>query len=1020
VTQINAVENPIINKPYEEPRYYWLIRKGEPPEKREGRRPASYFFRVPERAARGRKGKKQVELFEEETKGEEYLLPIPNLIRERLKEWQVRDYDGATRVTKELLALWHSEDRNQRLFFAQREAAESVIFLAEAAADLLQGMQIPTDEPGPEAKEAGYRAFARYALKMATGSGKTTVMGMLTAWSILNKVADPTLPKYSDTVLIICPNVTIRDRLRELDPNLGELSLYRTRELVPAHRMDELRRGEVYITNWHNLERREISEVNGTSAKVVKRGIPVTNTVMRIIDGRRETIEETHYYESDPAFIKRVLGGRKGRSQSVFVMNDEAHHAYRRGVAEDEEVVLDEETAAKNDREATVWIEGLDRINKVLGGKGNGVRLCVDLSATPFYIQGSGNEVGKPFPWVISEFGLLSAIEAGMVKIPQLPSQDVTGAETPPFFNIWRWVEEQLKKDGHAGALTHEVVMRYAATPINMLAAEWKKTFDAWQQHFSEGRRQSPVPPVFIVVCRDTALAKEVYEWLAEGNPEHGLAPEWFRNRPGQEVTVRVDSKVAEEIESGSGKEEARRLRFILETIGKTIWPGGRVPEEYSLLVQKHNQKAMEEDSDLTTLDETIPPGRDIRCIISVAMLSEGWDATTVTHIVGLRPFGSQLLCEQVVGRALRRTAYQVGEDGLLAEETARVFGVPFELIPFKTGPDRPQPPTPPANHIYAVEEKAKYEIIFPVVEGYHDPGIVNLSVDWARVPTLVLDPLEVPDSVLVKALVMHDGLLAAYGPGASAVIDLKSWRERVRVQQVAFRLATGVTARWTKERGDVIPTHRLFPHVLSYARELLATKLVCKGNRVPQDVGLNPYFQQAVDALFDALVAEDWQGGKAELPRTPPGRAGVRSTTQVDFHTGKEIRPVTKCHLNAMVGDTAKWEQSAAYCLDTHAAVQAWVKNDHLGFFIPYRSSGKRHFYVPDFVAHLISGLHLLVEVKGQLGDAEVKQAAARRWVDAVNLEGRWGQWRYEMVRHPADLYQLLDKLSSDAAVMR
>lgn len=320
---------PIINSPYEEPAYHWHIVKGELPEKREGRRPASYFFRVPERAARGLKSKAQQELFEETEKGQEYLLEPANLIRQRLAEWRERDYAGATRVTKELLRLWRSEDRGQRLFFAQLEAVETVIFLTEGPSDLLQGVIVPKDNPGPRAREAGARAFLRYALKMATGSGKTTVMGMLAAWTILNKVADGQDRRFSDTVLIICPNVTIRERLGELDPNLDEASLYRTRELVPKHRMSELRRGEVWINNWHNLERREVSNVNGVSAKVVKRGVPVTTVKTRTLDGEKVEVAETRYLESDAAWLKRVLGDRKGRSRSLFVFNDEARTGQR-------------------------------------------------------------------------------------------------------------------------------------------------------------------------------------------------------------------------------------------------------------------------------------------------------------------------------------------------------------------------------------------------------------------------------------------------------------------------------------------------------------------------------------------------------------------------------------------------------------------------------------------------------------------------------------------------------------------
>jgi type III restriction enzyme len=1045
MTQINAVEAPIINLPYEEPRYYWHIEAAKQPQKREGRRAASYFFRVPERAARGRKAKGQVALFGDPAKGHEYLLDLANMLRQRVADWRKRDYEGATKVTRELLALWRSPDRAQRLFYAQIEAAETVLFLVEGPDDLKQGVRVPTDEPGEDAKAQGYRAFVRYALKMATGSGKTTVMGMLAAWSILNKVANQQAAQYADTVLIVCPNVTIRDRLRELDPNLDELSLYRTRQLVPLHRMPDLRRGEVFVTNWHNLELRELGDVNGTSAKVVKRGTPVTKKRTLKLGGKDEVTEadlrqqalmgafeivaevrdakdvligfgvkETRYYESDTAFLRRVLGNRKGRGASIFVFNDEAHHAYRRGVLDaEDEYAIDEETVEADAREATVWIEGLDRINKVLGRRGNGVRLCVDLSATPFYIQGSDNEVGKPFPWVVSDFSLLEAIEAGLVKIPQLPTQDAGGTATPAYFNVWRWVQERAALDGTSGKLTSDMVLRYATQPITQLAAEWEKTAAEWTKQFEAGNRRSNVPPVFIIVCRDTSLAKEIYDWLANGNLAYGTAPQPFRNAVGREMTIRVDSKIAEDIAEGGGKnDEARRLRFVLQTIGRTSWPGGKVPEEYAALVEKHNRKALEdEESGLLTIDASIPPGRDVRCIISVAMLSEGWDATTVTHIVGLRPFGSQLLCEQVVGRALRRTSYAVDEDtGLFREETAKVFGVPFELIPFKVEGGAAQPPSPPANQIYAVPAKIEYEIEFPVVDGYTDPGITRIMLHWDRVPILLLDPMQIPDSVLVQGLNSIDGSLIAYGPGTPTLLTLHEWRKRIRVQQVTFTLTKALTEQWIHDRGNNIPTHRLFPQLLGYVQQFLATKLECRGDRIAQDVAVNPYFQRAVAMIYDALDAVDLSGASQERPIIAAGLAGMRSTRYVEFHTGRQPSPVQKCHLNACVYDTQTWEQAAAFTLDTHSRVRRWVKNDHLGFVVPYRKDGIRRNYLPDFIVELHDGPFLIVEIKGQIGDGEIKAAAAQRWCTAVNNDGRFGAWTYHLVRHPGDLGKILD----------
>ena len=975
MTQINTVAEPIINSPYDEPRYHWLIREGLPPQKRQGRRAASYCL------------------------AEEHLLDTANLLRQRVKEWRERrNYEGATRVTRELLELWSSPDRREPMFFAQKEAAETVIFLVEGPADLRQGVRIPADEPGPDARVQGYRALTRYAVKMATGSGKTTVMGMLAAWSILNKLGFPQSGDYSDTVLIVCPNVTIRDRLRELDPALDEASLYRTRELVPLHRMAALRQGDVIVTNWHLLERREVGAVNGQTARIVKRGVPIERdrriklggkdnlteadvrhaaamgayTIAEEIRDRRGhltafCVQQTVYLESEAAFVKRILGARRGRGAAIMVMNDEAHHAHRRGNTNPEHVV-DGETLELDAREATVWIEGLDRINKVLGRGGAGIRMALDLSATPFYLQGSGNEV-RPFPWVVSDFSLLDAIESGLVKIPQLTLQDPSGSPTPAYFNLWRWVQERSQADGLSGELSSVEVMRYAQPPILQLAGDWRKTAATWQQQFEAGMRHSNVPPVFIIVCRNTALAKMIYEWLALGEGASGQGVPEFRNTPGQEVTVRIDSKVAEDLASGGGQDEARRLRFVLETIGKSTWPGGRIPEEYAALA--------------TAVDPVVPPGRNIRCIISVSMLSEGWDATTVTHVVGLRPFGSQLLCEQVIGRALRRTSYAIDPaKSLFREETAKVCGVPFEWIPFKVEGTREPVMTPPANHIFSVPEKASYEIIFPVVEGYTDPGVTRVVIAWDRVPRIVLDSAETPDAT------------------------------RARVQQIAFQLARELTVAWIEDHGDTIPTHVLFPQLLQQVTRFLGEKVECRGCRRVQDIAINPYFGHALAALRAAMYSVDESSvDEAGASTEHPIVVGTRSTRTVDFHTAKPISPVQKCHLNAGVLDTHPAGQQPASVLDTHPRVTRWVKNERLGFAVPYRRAGVQQRYSPDLLAVLADATQLVIETNGrELPDVELKAAAARRWCRAVNNDSRFGHWTYLLVSSPSELHRLLD----------
>jgi type III restriction enzyme len=680
------VSEPILNSPFNEPALYWDLKEGEPAKRVAGRRLAGYFYRDP---------KASTSASEHEARGVWVKLTLVNLIRQRLKEWRklaLRGEGGATRTTQELLNYWRREGRQQRLFFAQLEAAETIVFLTEARIDFLQGIEIPFDEISEERKAEGYQSFRRFALKMATGTGKTTVMGMLAAWSILNKVNDRGDGRFSDTVLVVCPNVTIRNRLQELDPSCGEASLYRTRDLVPPHLMPDLNKGRVLVTNWHVFEPQS-PYAGGISAKVNKAGVPIQKKEFIWIGGKTTTargrryltleelqrqvaaglitvleeerdkqgnlkrvqVESVKYIESDTALVNRVLGREIGSKQNILVFNDEAHHAYRirkPEPEEDEEDLFGEkEESEEFFKEATVWVDGLDKIHKI-----RGINFCVDLSATPYFLGRVGQETNRTFPWVVSDFGLTDAIESGLVKIPQLAVRDTTGNEIPGYFNIWHWILPKLtpaERGGRRGSAKPEAILKYAYTPIVMLGGLWEQLRQKWQQH-----RNDPRPPVFILVCKNTKIAKVMYEWLAEDKPPTGIPKvgiEGFRNRDGRVATIRVDSKVVHETDTGEAKnDEAKWMRLTLDTVGKTEWPRDRqgrpiFPEDFEELAKKLNRPLH-------------PPGSDVRYIVSVGMLTEGWDCNTVTHIIGLRPFMSQLLCEQVVGRGLRRTNYEVGK----------------------------------------------------------------------------------------------------------------------------------------------------------------------------------------------------------------------------------------------------------------------------------------------------------------------------------------------------------------------
>ena len=1028
------VSEPIINPPYEKPGRYWYIREGEDPQRREGRRPPIIFpprdqkepWTLDEKILRPSK---------EYPAG--YELALVSLIRERLEAWQKAGCPGVTRTTLELIQWWTREGREKRLFYAQLEAALTIIFLTEARTDFLQGISVPRNEPSEDRKAEGYTGFQRFASKVATGGGKTTVMGMLAAWSILNKVNDRGNGRFSDVVLVVCPNVTIRNRLRELDPDLGEASIYRTRELVPSHLTSLLTQGKVMVTNWHVFEPQGV-QTGGVSAKVTKAGVkvrvketinigPKTTTargsrylslkdyerqvaagMLKVLEEEREKdgslkkvkVESVRYVESDTALIGRVLGREVGGKRNILVFNDEGHHAYRirreEAEIEEEEVFGEEEEAEEFFKEATVWIEGLDRINKL-----RGINFCVDLSATPYFLGRVGQETNKPFPWIVSDFGLIDAIESGLVKIPQLAVRDTTGAQIPGYFNIWRWILPQLtpaERGGKKGSPKPEAILKYAHHPIAMLGGLWEELREEWRKH-----RTDPRPPVFILVCKNTRIAKVIHEWLAEGKGPLGIPPaniEGFRNRNRVASTIRVDSKVVHETDTGEAKsDESRWMRLTLDTVGKLSWPTDTLgrpiyPEDFEELAKKLGRPLH-------------PPGRDVRCIVSVGMLTEGWDCSTVTHIIGLRPFMSQLLCEQVVGRGLRRASYALGDGGMFTEEVAKVFGVPFEVIPFKAPPQGPSAPPEKRHHVHAVPSKAKFEVRFPRVEGYTQAIRNRVTVDWSGVAAIALQPGRIPPEVEMKSLsINNQGRMSLSGPGRVSDATLAEYRAKRRLQELVFDLAGALTRDYHAQASCEAPAHALFPQMAVIVQRYLKEKVIVEPPADIKDLFLAPYYGWLVERLVEGIRPDASEGEAPEIPRYESNR-GPGSTAEVDFWTSREPREAIHSHVNYVVPDTLKWEQSAAYYIDRHPAVEAFVKNAGLGFAIPYLHNGQMHDYVPDFIIRLKTDppVHLILETKGFDPLEGVKRAAAERWVSAVNAEGTYGTWQYALVRRPTEV---------------
>jgi type III restriction enzyme len=988
---LGFVDSPIINSPFEKPpRHYELDGEGQPTGKKlAGRRESRHIVPVP--AAR-RRGPQQGALALEDKVTTNVLV---NEIRTHVDQWRELPPSqwGVTPETQRLLLHWSDQDRERKLFFCQREAVETLIWLTEVAPKKFKD---DIERANIEANPGLYRL----ACKMATGAGKTTVMAMIIAWHSINRDRRRNSRLFSDAFLIVAPGITIKDRLRVLKPQDAQ-NIYEQLDLVPQDMMDAVRKARIVITNYHAFtlkEKEQVSKLN-----------------RQILGGRKG---EKRFTETAGEMIARVGGTDLLGRKNVVVLNDEAHHCYRHKVGGDEEDLTgeDREEAKKNEEAARVWINGIEAFAATIG-----IEAIYDLSATPFFLRGSGYGEGKLFPWVVSDFGLLDAIESGIVKVPRLPVvDDAIKGDLPKFRDVYNVIRrENPRAFPMRGRRAQGAVADASGLPHHLLEAALDALYKHYAEMFAKWAKVPGLgrPPVFIVVCNNTSTSKLVYDWISGYEKTEG---------EGESAKTRI---IAGKLPLFSNVEENGRWRSRFRTFlidSSQLESGEALSDDFRKVAareieefKKEKQARGESIDDLTDADllrevmNTVGrPGRlgaDIRCVVSVSMLTEGWDANTVTHIMGVRAFGTQLLCEQVVGRGLRRMSYEVDpKTGFFPTEYAEVLGVPFSFA--QGGSGEPPPPPPPVTRVRALEERRQLrEIRFPNVEGYR--------VVFPRKP---LKPVFTKDSVMeitpddVPNITESEPLI-----GEGITFDLRKDAEQLRLKSVVFDVAGLLLREKFRDEDGSLEVWR-YPELVRITEQWFDAYLTTRGKTPKQFLKWRPLAQRAVDRIYRALVGSltDPAGGSRGLllpivnSLNPEG-----STRYVDFSTSKQtLIPTTLSHVNYVVYDK-DWEAGFTERLEKLGdIIVSYVKNHSLHFEVPYEFGGETYRYRPDFIVRLhrngTEPINLVVEVKGHRDakDAAKADTMNKVWIPAVNNAGRYGRWAFE--EFPDIPYDIEDRL--------
>jgi type III restriction enzyme len=996
-------DQPILNSPYAEPTRHWkLDETGQPTQEiAEERRRASFITPIPNpQKSKGKAKQLKLDFVGDatakaiSTDSQEYeLTGIINSLRDAVSEWRKLDpkFWKVTPETARLLQHWrHHKFSGYRPFFCQLEAVETAIWLTEVAPNdgkrgerFLERLKTANEEANP--------GLSRLALKLATGAGKTTVMAMLIAWQTINSVRYPGSKRFTHGFLVVAPGITIKDRLRVLLPTDVD-SYYQSRELLPSDMLLDIQKAKIVITNYHALKQREKTELSGAGRA--------------LLSGRHG--DSVNTVEPEGQMLQRVMSGLMSM-KNIMVFNDEAHHCYREKPGDKEDAELQEgedkreatQEAAENNEAARLWISGLEIVQRKLG-----ISRIFDLSATPFFLRGSGYKEGTLFPWTMSDFSLMDAIECGIVKLPRVPIADNlpdAKNDMPKFRELWKHIGKDMPKGGRSKFNDpKDLELKSRILLVNALKAlygHYEQTFSLWMD------AKIGVSPCFIIVCNNTSASKLVYDYISgyvhgeSGVFVAGKFPLFSNfdengNPYPRPRTLLIDSKQLDSGEKLSDEFLKTNAQAIERFRRETLERGGALADDL------RQGKELDPTTILREVMNTVGKpgmlGGDIRCVVSVSMLTEGWDANTVTHVLGVRAFGTQLLCEQVIGRALRRRSYELNEHDLFSVEYADVMGIPFDFTakPVISKPARPvdwvrvQAVRPARDHL---------EIRFPRVMGYR----VELPKEQIRAEFTEDSILDLNPDLVGPTEVLQAGII-----GETVNLKVEHLKDIRRSALIMHLTNHCLQTQWRD--ADGVPRFHLFSQLKGIIRQWLDTCLKCTGGTYEAILLDLKFANMAADKIHAAVN----RAGVIDKPKDPPITAILDpytpsgSTNYVNFVTSKRSRWETnsnRCHINWCVCDS-EWEAELCRVAEKHPQVKAYVKNYNLGFEVPYLYQGEQRTYLPDFILLVDDGhgednlLHLVVEIKGYRGeDAKAKKETMEVfWVPGVNRLGSYGRWAF------------------------